>query len=244
MDTISTRAHAPGNAADATAAPPRHDIYAAIHKALRLHMTDTLARIGSADPFDDAAVDGALAQLGELLDLCEHHLENENHFIHPALEQARPGSAARVAGDHEKHVEAIADLRDLAGLAADTRDHARAAALARLYRATAGFVGHNFEHMAYEEAEHNRVLWAAYDDAQILDIERQIVSSIEPQAMAGMLRWFLPALNAPERAGMLRGMQAGMPAAAFAGVLDIARGRLTPAELAKTLAACGVSAAR
>jgi hypothetical protein len=236
MQAISTQTTAAATAA-AEAAPARYDIYAAIHKALRLHMADTLTRIGRTDPFDDAEVDGTLQQFGELLDLCEHHLDNENHYLHPALEQARPGSSAHIAEDHLAHVDAIADLRDLAGLVADTRGEARAAALTRLYRATAAFVGHNLEHMAYEESEHNAVLWAAYDDAQILALEHQIVSSIPPQAMASMLRWFLPALNAPERAAMLRGMQAGMPAPAFAGVLDIARARLAPADCSKLLSA-------
>jgi hypothetical protein len=236
MEEISTLTTAPATAAT-EAAPARHDIYAAIHKALRLHMADTLTRIGRTDPFDDAEVGGAMQQVGELLDLCEQHLDKENHVLHPALERARPGSTAHIEADHVSHVEAIADLRDLAGLVADTRGESRAGALARLYRATARFVGHNFEHMAYEEAEHNAVLWAAYDDAQILALEQQIVSSIEPQAMAALLRWFLPALNAPERAAMLRGMQAGMPESVFAGVLDIARARLALADFAKLLSA-------
>ncbi|HRI18084.1 MAG TPA: hemerythrin domain-containing protein, partial [Burkholderiaceae bacterium] len=222
MEALSTPVS--GTAVSATeAAPARYDIYAAIHKALRLHMADTLTRLGRTDPFDDADVSGALRQLGELVDLCEHHLHNESRFLHPALERARPGSASHCEADHAAHLEAFADLRDLAGLVTDTRGEARAGALTRLYRATARFVGHNFEHMAYEEAEHNAVLWAALDDAQILAIEQQIVSSIEPSAMGALLHWFLPALNAPERAAMLRGMQAAMPAPAFEGVLDIAR---------------------
>jgi iron-sulfur cluster repair protein YtfE (RIC family) len=244
MQAISTRDSATVTTAATEPAPVRHDIFAAIHKALRLHMTDTLSRVGSADPFDDVQVDAALAQLRELLDFCEQHLDKENTYIHPALEQARAGSAAQTQADHVEHEEAIADLRDLAGLVADTCGAPRSAALTRLYRATARFVGHNFEHMAYEEAEHNAVLWAAYDDAQILQIEQRIVSGMPPAAMMALLRWFLPALNAPERAAMLGGMRSGMPAPAFAGVLELARGCLAPAEHAKLLAALGVSAAR
>lgn len=244
MQATSTRDPIHATAAAADTAAVRYDIFAAIHKALRLHMTDTLSRVGSADPSDDAQVDAAVAQVRDLLDMCEQHLEKENAYIHPALEQARAGSAARTVADHEEHREAIADLRDLAGLVADTRGAPRSAALTRLYRATARFVGHNFEHMAYEEAEHNAVLWAVYDDAQILEIEQRIVSGIPPAAMMALLRWFLPALNAPERAAMLAGMRTGMPAPAFAGVLELARGCLAPAEHAKLMAALGLSAAR
>jgi len=211
----------------------RLDLYAGIHKALRLFMSRTLMRIGSTDPRDDADVADALQQFEHLLALCELHLNDENEFVHPALERARPGSAARIAGEHEHHREAFADLRDLAGLVAHSADATRAAALGRLYRALALFVADNFQHMQVEETAHNAVLWTAYTDAELAAIEQAIVGSIPPQAMAEALHWFFPALNAPERAGMLAGMRQGMPPQAFTGVLGIAEATLSAADYAK-----------
>lgn len=211
----------------------RLDLYAGIHKALRLFMTRTLARIGSADPRDPAEVAAALQQLEGLLGICELHLKDENQFVHPALERARPGSAARIAAEHEHHLESFADLRDLAGLVGHSADANRPAALQRLYRALALFVADNFQHMQVEETAHNAVLWAAYSDAELAGIEHAIVASIPPQAMAEALHWFFPALNAPERAGMLAGMKQGMPPEPFAGVLGIAERTLAAADFAK-----------
>jgi iron-sulfur cluster repair protein YtfE (RIC family) len=221
------------NPAAAAEAGVRLDLYAGIHKALRQFMTHTLLRVGSADPRDAAEVTAALQQLERLLGLCELHLKDENEFVHPALERAHPGSAARIAAEHEHHVEAFADLRDLAGLVAHSADAARAAALQRLYRALALFVGDNFQHMQVEETAHNAVLWAAYSDAELAAIEHAIVGSIPPEAMAEALHWFIPALNAPERAGMLAGMKQGMPPQAFAGVLGVAAATLSAADYAK-----------
>jgi hypothetical protein len=236
----------PGTAPVASAPPggppatSRHDSYLGIHKALRLFMTDTLARVGRTDPDDDAEVGSTLEQVRELLGLCELHVKDENDFLHPALERARTGSAARAQQEHAQHLEAIHDLGDLAGLIADTRDTARAAALARLYRAMALFVAENFEHMHLEETEHNAVLWAHYSDAELLGIEHELVASIPPQAMVKALHWFMPALNAPERAAMLKGMQRGMPPEAFLGIVDIARRTLTPPDFAKLTEALGL----
>jgi iron-sulfur cluster repair protein YtfE (RIC family) len=229
--------------ASATTAPviARYDGYRAVHKAIRLFMTDTLSRVGRADPFDAAEVAGALAQVGELMDLCGLHIKDENDFIHPALERAQPGSPARIAAEHVAHHEAIADLRDLAAFTANTRDEARSTALFRLYHALALFVAENFEHMHVEETAHNAVLWAHYSDAELIAIERELVASIPPQAMFKALHWFLPALNAPERFEMLRGMQAGMPPEAFLGVMDIARRTLSTADCAKLARALEVS---
>lgn len=219
------------------ASSPRFDSYRGIHKALRLFMCDTLTRIGRTDPGDDAEVRDSLDQVRALMDLCELHLHDENQFVHPALERASPGSSERIGGEHDEHREEIADLRDLAGLVADTQGATRDTALHRLYHALSHFVAGNFDHMLYEETAHNAVLWAHYRDDEILEIEHAIVASIPPAAMMAALRWFIPALSAPERAGMLLGMRAGMPAPAFAAVLDIARQTLSARDLAKLDAA-------
>lgn len=247
MDTTTrTDARRATTPAALTATPPaaaptgRHDSYGGIHKALRRFMSDTLGRVGSTDPADADEVAATLAQLRDLLDTCELHIKDENEFIHPALERARPGSAARIAAEHGHHHDAIADLRDLAGLIEDTREPARGAALARLYRAMALFVAENFAHMEVEEAEHNPVLWAHYTDAELIAIERALVASIPPQVMVRMMYWFMPSLNAPERAAMLGDMKAGMPPEPFLGMLDIARRSIAASDFAKLTRALGL----
>ncbi|MBL8352112.1 MAG: hemerythrin domain-containing protein [Burkholderiaceae bacterium] len=237
MSTSTSELHSQpsveASAPAAASAAGRHDLYAGIHKALRLFMSRTLCELGSTDPGNPDEVKTALGQLERLLGLCELHLTDENEFIHPALERARPGSAARIATEHVHHAEAIADLRDLAGLVADSSGAVRAAACGRLYRALALFVAENFQHMQVEETAHNALLWAHYSDAELAAIEQALVASIPPAAMAEALHWFLPALNAPERAAMLAGMQLGMPPEPFAAVLEIARRTLSvPAHAA------------
>ncbi|HEX6018317.1 MAG TPA: hemerythrin domain-containing protein [Burkholderiaceae bacterium] len=247
MDTTNTpvqpgqqaRADDPG----AKAPAGRRDFYAPIHKALRLFMTRTLCTVGSTDPADAREVRATLDLVARLLALCESHLGHENAFVHPALERASPGSAARVTGEHEHHVEAIADLRDLAALVADCRDDARGAALARLYRTLALFVADNFQHMHVEETAHNAVLWAAYSDAELEAIEKALVASIPPAEMFEALHWFVPALSAPERAAMLGGMRQGMPPEPFAAVLAVAQRTLSSRDHARLLRDLGLGVA-
>ncbi len=219
---------------------PRADLYSGIHKALRYFMSRTLCQVGSADPGNGEELAATLDMLERLLGLCEVHLKDENEFIHPAIERVRPGSAARIAAEHVHHAEAIADLRDLAGLVADGREAIRAVALERLYRALALFVADNFQHMDYEQSAHNAVLWANYSDAQLREIEQAIVASIPPSAMAEALHWFIPALNAPERSAMLSDMQRGMPPEAFAGILQIAERCLGAPEYARLRRSLGL----
>ncbi len=221
---------------------PRYDGYHGIHKALRLFMCDSLTRVGRADPEDDDDVRGTLQQVGDLLRMCELHLHDENELIHPALERVQPGSSTRIRGEHAQHLETIRELRELVVRADHPCANRRAAALSRLYSAMALFVAENFEHMHVEETEHNALLWAHYSDAELIEIERNLVASIPPQAMHDALHWFMPALNAPERAQMLQGMQGGVPPEVFRGVLDIAHRTIPAPDFMKLTLALGMPA--
>lgn len=219
---------------------PRYDIYLGIHKALRLLMSETLLALGRCDPRSDTEVNTAVGQLEGLLDICTVHLADENAFIHPALERVRPGFSERIAHEHVEHQEAIADLRDLAGFVRVQQGPVRGSALNRLYRACVLFVAENFEHMDYEETEHNRVLWAGYTDAQLLALEAELIAEVPPEAMMAMVPWFMRSLNAVELAGMMGGIRIGMPAPAFEAVLGIAAEVLSAERHATLLADLGL----
>lgn len=205
---------------------PRFDIYATIHKALRLFMTDTLHRLGRLDLHDPQDMAAGLAQLDALLEAACLHLQHENDFIHPAIEARQPGASGRIAAEHREHLESIATLRAQAAL---LRDQPDAATAHRLYRQLAAFVAENFEHMDGEETRHNQALMEAYSDAELQAIEGRILASIGPQEMSQWLRWMLPAFNPTERAALM----AGLPAPAREPVLGMARSLLDDTAWAK-----------
>jgi hemerythrin-like domain-containing protein len=218
--TVAAPTPAPAAAAQK---PPRVDLYAAIHKALRAFMGDTLGRVGAVD-LDDADECGAtFAQVEALLDLCRHHLSLENDIVHPAIEARRAGETLRIAGEHDEHLDAIGGLEaELASL----RALPTAAAAHRFYRHLARFVGDNLEHMNVEETAHNQALWAAYSDTELLTIHQRLVAANTPDEMALVLRWMVPAMNPAERAGLLGALQQQMPPEAMRGVLEIVRPHL------------------
>ena len=205
----------------------RFDLYAQIHKALRLAMTDTLARVGSLDAADATRRHDVLDQLHALLDLCRAHVDKEEHHVHPAIEARCAGLSLRIAGEHVEHLAAIDALETQAVAFRCAPDAAGAFAL---YRRLAVFVAENLEHMEVEETVHNAALWAAYSDAELLQLHLAIIASIEPGAMAQVLHWMVPALSHGERVGLLQAMRATAPAPAFAGALQLAERRLSAGE--------------
>jgi hypothetical protein len=198
----------------------RLDLYAPIHRALRLFMSAMLARVGALDVDDAREVFSVLDQLDALLGMCRHHALIENEIVHPEIEAAQPGATQRVRGEHVRHLEAIVALE--AEVVA-VRVFPSATQALRLYRHLALFVAENLEHMHVEETAHNEVLWAGYDDGAIAAIEQRIVAQSTPDQRALVLRWMTPALPPHERAQRFRVLQATLPAAAFDGLLAIAR---------------------
>ncbi|MEO3692330.1 hemerythrin domain-containing protein [Roseateles paludis] len=214
--------------------PARHDLYAAIHKALRHFMVDTLMRLSRVDVADPEDLQQTLGQLDELLILCGQHLHNENSFIHPALEAGRPGVSARIGAEHEEHVQAIAELQtERKALAANPQP----AGALRVYRRLSRFVAENFEHMLVEETRHNAALWELYTDAELDELHQRILQSLPMEEVQLVWRWLVPALSPQERADMM----ASMPPPVRDMALDVAQARLNQRDWAKLCRALQVA---
>ena len=223
----------------AAAPAARVDIYAGIHRALRLFMADTLGRTGALDPADAEEVAATIDQVGALLALCRAHVEHENRFVHTAIEARWPGASGRIADEHVSHLEHIAALE---AEAATLRAAPTPAGATRFDRHLAQFVAQTFEHMQVEETAHNQALWEMYTDDEIVDIEHAIVSSLPPEEVGLVLRWMAPALPPADRAAWLGGMQQAMPPEAFRGVLQAVRQTIDARAWDKLTRALGVPA--
>ncbi len=221
----------------------RFDMYTTIHKALRALMADTVLAVGRMDVDDDLERARVCQRVQEMLDFCRSHLQHENAFVHAAMEARSPGASGRIGHEHEEHEAEIAALHRRVVALLDAPAATRAATALEVYRSLSLFVAGNFQHMNVEETAHNAVLWAHYDDAELVAIHDALVASIPPEEMMFVLRWMVPFMNPAERAGMMGAMQAGAPAPAFQAALDVVRPHLTEREWAKLTQALGLPAA-
>lgn len=230
----------PAKAPAAATGAPRLDMYAPIHKTLRVYLTDTMTRLGQCDASDDTDLSGTLAQLDALLVMMRSHVEHENKHVHPALESREPGATTRVAGEHDQHLDTIEALIAESVVLSSAQPASRPGLLLRLYRHFALFVAENFEHMHIEETMHNAALWARFSDAELMQINERIVTSLTPAEMAQSMAWMARALNHAELFGMLSGMRLGMPAQVWMGFVRIVRANMPPVRWARLEAALGI----
>ena len=239
MNTITLTPTAHAAAASGTA--PRFDMYAGIHKALRSFMGETLVRVGRADVTDPDDLHAALEQLETLLTLCLSHIEHENEFVHTAIEARQPGGAARCGGDHVEHRDSIDALRTEAAALRSAAARVQPALALRLYHHLSLFVAENFQHMHIEETVNNAALWAAYSDAELIEIHDRLAASIAPPEFVLVARWMVPALNPTERAMLLGGIRAHTPPEAFLGLLAGVRPHIDTRGWDKLARAVGVA---
>lgn len=211
----------------------RHDIYYMIHKALRLRLGHTLQLLGSTDWAEPQASQAAQCDLQQTLDLCASHLQHENEFIHPALENHYPGTSRQAGHEHGEHQSSISNLRQLAQLLADSSEQQRTSFANSLYQQFALFVGENLCHMHQEETAHNAVLWHAFSDVQILQIEQQLLASIPPAEKMEVMPWMLRAATPAECQQLLQGVRAQVPAEAWPQIRARLLGQLSNADLTK-----------
>lgn len=208
----------------------RVNIYNGIHKGLRAYMGDTLTRIARTDGGDQQDLDAGLRQVRELLAFMRSHLEHERACVHPALHAMQPGAHLDTERDHEHHAWSMSKLLTLCDHIEQAPAAAREVQLGQLQRELSVFIGENLVHMNMEETENNAVLWQHYTDEQIMVIHHTILQLIGPQEMALGMRWIIPALTPNELAAQMLDMRAGMPPAAFTGVLEMTRSLLGERE--------------
>lgn len=222
--------------------PAIHDFYGAVHKGLRLALSQLLVRLGAADP-SDTGLPGLMAELREQCRLSEHHLTHEDEVIHTALEVRAPGSTVRLVQAHDHHREAFGEIEAMirqveAAAAAD-----RVRELRALYLRFSLFVADDLAHMAEEEQLMLPILQSLFTDAELMDMEDRIVSGLAPEEMIAVARLMIPAATRTDRLSMLGAMRANAPAEAFAAIIGLAaQPTLSEADFAHLSEGLGLAA--
>jgi hypothetical protein len=219
----------------------RQNLYREIHKGIRAVAHGLVGQAGQTD-FGNAEEVRALRGAAEkAFAVFASHAEHETAFITPLLRAASPAIAAESETEHQEQEIRLRDLRRTLDLAAGAGGSAPALGHAFVVDLSR-FVGEMFVHMADEEERLMPALRAAFDAETLEYVHQALLASIPPAERIGLLAWLLPALNAPERAALLAGLQAGLPAEAFEAVSGVAQQVLAPSDWSRLERSLAVAA--
>lgn len=212
---------------------PRYNVFNQIHKGLRGMLYNTAIQLQQTD-FSQPEARAIVDQLEQVLVFFDEHAENEDRFILPHIRQHNAPLIDELEKDHE------IDHRLTQTLFAHIRDWKTATDAAqqepigqRICFAFSEFIAFNLYHMNKEENVLLYLLWKHYSDAEIRQMEGEILQSIPPQTLLTESRWMMRSINDREVIGWLSGIKQGAPAEVFNGFLRMAEEELPVNRLAK-----------
>ena len=194
-----------------------------IHKALRAVMYDTALTLQQTYFADVEEAEAALSKVETTVDMFEQHAHHEDTFVLPAVEAFEPTLAAAFEKEHVADMEIGNRLATLLNIyrSLETSEE-RINCGSCINKSFRDFMVFNLEHMAKEEIEINRVIWAHYSDQEILDLSERITASIPPEQKMQAAKWMLRSINKAEAISWLQAAKQTSPAFVFEALLDIA----------------------
>lgn len=204
----------------------RIDLFTSIHKGIRRSLFETARMVAAADFGDPLECERTGAAVARLYGFLDEHAACEDAVVLPEIAALAPELFIDLRAEHAR-VDGL--QREIEGMLArlDGATECERVSLGRRIEDRFGkLVAAHLLHLAREEKDANRVLWAHRDDAQLADLRRRMVARVTPERLAEWYALALPAMNARERRGILLGMRAGMPAELFELVTAGARAEL------------------
>ena len=219
----------------------RIDLYKDIHKGLRSFLIQQLATAGPLDLADNQRLQRFNLQLQKLMALLDEHGMHEDKWLHPLLKELDPVLAEKAEAQHQCLDDSIAIVCDKYSQLAQLPAIQRAEPGHQAYLLLAEFVGAYLTHMHLEESEVLVLLQRAYSDAELLEIQQQLRSSVAPQRMADYLHIIIGALNIDERTALLAEMQQFAPPEVFQGACQMSADLLSVNDWAALQQRLGLS---
>jgi hypothetical protein len=219
-----------GPASDTDFRIPAIDLYRDIHKGIRAELFAITSTAGNLDPSDRLHRAALADHVTSVAAVLESHAHHEDEFLDPVLDRHLPDLAEEITNDHERLEAMFASVTDLAVSTVDAYGADQRRLVQLLHLDLARFTSAYLLHIDLEERVVMQQLEPLIGVEACGELQGAIVGSIPPDEMARSLAFMLPAMNLDDRTEMLAGMRMAAPPEAFAGVVDLARSVLLPAD--------------
>jgi hypothetical protein len=192
------------------------------HKALRNLLGKWSLQIASTDPEDSTGVQASVAQIHLIEHLLAEHAAHEDTYLQPLYNQYFSIDLAKQLEDEhvnlEKNLLYIKALVEQTTMSADRRK-----VWFELTQLVNQFIIDYLIHMQNEEYLCMPILWEKLTDADLRQLQQQMMATTDPSMMPQMLSNGLPALNPGERIGFLSALKRSLPEPVFARVSLVAQ---------------------
>ncbi|CAH2713112.1 hypothetical protein BACCIP111895_00245 [Neobacillus rhizosphaerae] len=206
----------------------RFDLYAPVHKGIRLALSGLCYQAGSVDSSDDERVKSFVEEFRQVAIILEAHSRDEDANINESYEKFAPEILAQLEDEHgalEQGFEHLIELVNQLELnKKNPIEHQKI--WYQIGKDLNRFTADYLNHLQSEEGPGMKVLWENLTDDELKVISINIRSSIPPQTMAIFMHYMIPTISHLERVEMFGDMKRFAPKEAYAGMLSLAESRL------------------
>ena len=206
----------------------RFDLYAPVHKGIRLALSGLCHQAGSVDSSDDEGVKSFVEEFRRVAIILEAHSRDEDANINESYEKFAPETLHQLEDEHgalEHYLEQLIELVDQLQLKEQNPiEHQKI--WWHIGKDLNSFTADYFIHLQSEEGPGMKALWENLTDDQLKVISINIRSSIPPQTMSIFMHYMIPAISHQERLEMFSDMKRFAPKEAYEGMLGLAKSRL------------------
>ncbi|UVI29215.1 hemerythrin domain-containing protein [Paenibacillus spongiae] len=206
----------------------RFDLYAQVHKGIRLALSSLCYQAGSANCSDDEKVLAFVEEFRRVVVILEAHSRDEDAHLNESYNKYAPDTLLQLEEEHSGlelglgKLTVLVDQLELNMQGPVGRRNAWYQVGKALNRFTADYL----IHLQREEGPGMTALWEHLSDEELKMLSQNIRSSIPPQTMAIFMHYIIPAISHEERVEMIGEMKLYAPKEAYAGVLGLAESRL------------------
>lgn len=213
----------------------RFDLYAPVHKGIRVALSGLCLQAGSVDITDDEGVRSFIEEFKRVVVILHAHSRDEDAHINESYEKYAPETLLQLEEEHTGLEQKLEKLNELVNQLESGRQHpARYEQIwYQIGKDINRFTAEYFMHLEHEEGPGMKALWEHLTDDQLKVISINIRSSIPPQAMLIFLHYMIPAISHQERVEMLSDMRSVAPQEFYEEVVRIAENRLEPQSLSE-----------
>ncbi|HEV8112945.1 MAG TPA: hypothetical protein VGR31_09230 [Planctomycetota bacterium] len=217
----------------------RFDLYTHVHKAVRVLLFDAVEIVGRTDFRRAGEIPALAACVRRMIRLTRGHAEHEDREIHPLVHRLAPEVAADLEQGHDRFEGVEREIEKLLVRIENplTSSDERVSLGRKVHDMIGPLAADHLTHMALEEARVNRLLWAHCGDGEIREIQGRIIAAIPPHEVGEWIELMIGAGCLSERAALLAGMRATVPADVFAGVTAAARASVAESAWSEALQA-------
>jgi hypothetical protein len=200
----------------------RYNSFNLIHKALRALLYDTALTLQQTYFADIDEADAAIDKVETVITQFEQHAHHEDTFILPAIAVFNPQLVADFEKEHVEDNELGNRLNYLLAMFRSLEtDEERIQCGSAINKAFREFMVFNIEHMAKEEIEINKALWANYTDLELVQLSARLTASIPPKEKAFTARWMMRSINKNEAIGWLKAVKENAPDVVFQSLYEL-----------------------